>query len=167
VGAGSKKKEKKTGWGSYPRECGQGQGCQAGGRQTDTDEERFRRWLGIPIGSASAEQVQEPGRGGCLSCAVSEPGPGPPFAPGPGKARQGKAEQGRQSVSGNVTHDAGPDACTSTTGTCTACFAPYGVTVARRAGSWCVDLYGSMYESMYEEVGGLQHRWRGVVYANR
>lgn len=48
------------------RECRPGPGGQAGARQTDSDEQRFRRGLDIPIGSAGVELVQEPGRGWML-----------------------------------------------------------------------------------------------------
>lgn len=67
AGAGRRKEAKKMGKLYLSQgKAGQGQGWQAGARQTDSDEQRFRRWLDIPIGSAGAEQVQEPGRGWML-----------------------------------------------------------------------------------------------------
>lgn len=78
--------------------AGQGQGGQAGARQTDSDEQRFRRWLDIPIGSAGVEQVQEPGRGWMLVQCCIWAGALAPFAPGPGKVRERRS----QSVSHRV-----------------------------------------------------------------
>lgn len=73
--------------------AGQGQGGQAGARQTDSDEQRFRRWVDTPIGSAGMEQVQEPGRGWMLvwSSLVSEPGPWP-LCPRTGQSKGARSQ---------------------------------------------------------------------------
>jgi hypothetical protein len=81
-------------------ECRPGAGGQAGARQTDSDEQRFRRGLDILIGSAGVELVQEPGRGWMLvQVLYLSRGPGP-LCPRAGQSKGARS----QSVTKSVRH---------------------------------------------------------------